>query len=73
MGALLVFFFASLWLARGHLGRMLRCALGRGERGYDAGEPTPYRVAVGASVAKRVWRSSAISFMPWAVVILVVL
>ena len=43
-GALLVFFFTSVWLSRGHLGRALRCALGKGERGYDAGEPTSYRI-----------------------------
>ena len=43
MGGLLVFFFASIWLSRGHLRRAWRCALGRGERGYDAAEPARYR------------------------------
>jgi hypothetical protein len=43
MGAMLVFIAASLWFSRRHLSRALRCALGRGERGYDAGEPASYR------------------------------
>ena len=46
MGAMLVFIGASIWFARGHLARALRCALGRGDDGYDAAEPSSYRVAL---------------------------
>ncbi len=45
MGALLVFVVASLWYARQHLWRAVRCALGLGERDYDRHEPTSYRTA----------------------------
>ncbi len=56
MGATVTFVMASLWLSREHLKRALRCALGRGDRGYDAGEPSSYRTAfitvlVGLTVA----------------------
>jgi len=44
-GATVTFVVASLWLSREHLKRALRCALGRGDRGYDAGEPSSYRTA----------------------------
>jgi hypothetical protein len=55
MGAMLVFIASGIWFSRRHLGRALRCALGAGERGYDAGEPASYRsalllLAVGAAV-----------------------
>jgi hypothetical protein len=45
LGATIVFVVGSLWLARGHLGRALRCAFGAGERAYDRGEPCSYRAA----------------------------
>ncbi len=45
MGATVTFVIASLWLSREHLKRALRCALGRGDRDYDAGEPSSYRTA----------------------------
>jgi len=46
MGAMLVFVAAGLWLARRHLARVFRCALGVGNRGYDDGEPCSYRAAL---------------------------
>ncbi len=45
MGAILAFVVSSLWVARGHLGRALKCALGLGETEYDTDEPTSYRAA----------------------------
>ncbi len=44
-GATIAFVVGTLWLSRGHLKRALRCAFGRGEEGYDRGEPTSYRMA----------------------------
>ncbi len=44
-GATFVFVVSSLWLSRDHLKRAWRCALGTGEEGYDAGEPSSYRLA----------------------------
>jgi hypothetical protein len=46
MGAMLVFIASGIWFSRRHLGRALRCALGYGDRGYDAGEPASYRSAL---------------------------
>lgn len=46
MGAIIVFIAAGLWFSRRHLVRVLRCALGLGHKGYDAGEPSSYRAAV---------------------------
>jgi len=43
MGAMLVFIGAGLWFSRRHLARVVWCAVGLGERGYDAGEPASYR------------------------------
>lgn len=45
MGATIVFVVGSVWLSRDHLRRALRCALGRGDRDYDLGEPSSYRAA----------------------------
>jgi len=45
MGATAVFVFASLWLSREHLKRAVKCAFWKGERDYDAGEPSSYRTA----------------------------
>ncbi|GAF99311.1 unnamed protein product, partial [marine sediment metagenome] len=45
LGGTIVFVASSLWLSRAHLRRALRCALGRGEREYDRGEPSSYRTA----------------------------
>jgi hypothetical protein len=45
MGAMLVFIAAGLWFSRRHLARAVRCALGLGDRGYDAGEPASYRTS----------------------------
>lgn len=44
MGSMIALTAGSLWLGRHHLGRALRCALGR-EPGYDRGEPCTYRTA----------------------------
>ena len=46
MGGMLVFIGSGLWFARHHLRRVLRCATGRGDAGYDAGEPCTYRAAL---------------------------
>ncbi|MFW6189123.1 MAG: DUF6785 family protein [Planctomycetota bacterium] len=43
MGAVVAFVVGSLWLARGHLKRAARCALGLGDRAYDVDEPSSYR------------------------------
>ncbi|KPK66047.1 MAG: hypothetical protein AMK73_01160 [Planctomycetes bacterium SM23_32] len=51
MGAMLVFIGAGVWFSRRHLLRVVRCALGAGEEGYDAGEPTSYRSALALLVA----------------------
>ncbi len=45
LGGTVVFVISSLWLSREHLGRAWRCAFGRGEGGYDRGEPSSYRTA----------------------------
>ncbi|MGD2173821.1 MAG: hypothetical protein PVJ27_00315 [Candidatus Brocadiaceae bacterium] len=45
MGAMTAFAVGSVWLARRHLLRVVRCATGR-DPGYDAGEPTSYRTAL---------------------------
>ncbi|MGD2173819.1 MAG: hypothetical protein PVJ27_00305 [Candidatus Brocadiaceae bacterium] len=58
-GATVVFVLSSLWLSRLHLKRVFRCAFGLGDRDYDAGEPTSYRMAllmvVGGAVFGIVW------------------
>ncbi|MFO8008280.1 MAG: DUF6785 family protein [Candidatus Brocadiia bacterium] len=46
LGAAISFVVGSLWLARRHLLRVLRCALGRGEQDYDRGEAASYRTAL---------------------------
>lgn len=46
MGAMTIFVLSSMWLGRGHLKRVLSCALGVGHAGYDADEPTSYRMAL---------------------------
>jgi hypothetical protein len=46
MGAMIVFIAAGLWFSRLHLRRVVLCALGRGEGGYDRGEPSSYRAAL---------------------------
>lgn len=46
MGAMLVFIVAGIWFSRRHLARVMRCALGQGDRGYDDGEPSSYRTAL---------------------------
>jgi hypothetical protein len=46
-GAAIAFVGWSLWTSRTHLRRALRCAFGRGDSAYDAGEPTSYRTAFG--------------------------
>jgi len=43
---MLVFALASLYFARGHLKRVLQCAIGRKEQGYDSHEPSSYRFAL---------------------------
>ncbi|MFW6189723.1 MAG: DUF6785 family protein [Planctomycetota bacterium] len=50
MGAAIIFVVSSLWLSRGHLKRVLRCALGVGDRDYDQSEPASYRTALLAIV-----------------------
>jgi len=59
MGAMLVFIGTGLWFSRQHLRRVLRCAFGRGEEGYDEGEPSSYRTALlmlaGGSLVMVVW------------------
>jgi uncharacterized protein DUF6785/uncharacterized protein DUF6784 len=45
MGAVIVFVLSGFYTSRRHLRRALRCALGRGEAGYDAGEVMSYRSA----------------------------
>ncbi len=44
MGAMAAFAAGSVWMARRHLLRALRCVFGS-ERGYDRGEPLSYRAA----------------------------
>jgi len=46
MGALVAFVASNIWVSRRHLGRVLRCALGVGDRGYDDDEPSSYRTAL---------------------------
>ena len=46
MGAMIVFVLASLRYSRIHLGRVFRCALGIGDKDYDKGEPSSYRLAL---------------------------
>ncbi len=58
MGATLVFVVSSVWLSRGHLKRVLKCAFRLGDRDYDAGEPASYLTAVAMGVlglAVSVW------------------
>ncbi len=59
MGAMLAFVLGSVWLGRRHLWRALVCALGLGERGYDADEPSSYRlillVGLFCAVTVTVW------------------
>jgi hypothetical protein len=68
MGAMLVFIAAGIWFSRGHLARALRCALGRGDAGYDAGEPSSYRwalalLAAGSlTMAVWIWRGGLSAF-----------
>lgn len=50
-GGLTFFVLASLWVARRHLGRVLRSALGRGEPGEDQDELVSCRWAVWAPAA----------------------
>lgn len=77
MGAILAFVVTSLWLARGHLGRVLRCALGIGDADYDADEPTSYRAALivilVSSVVVVVWYMRGGMRWPVAVFLLVVI
>ncbi|NIP84153.1 MAG: hypothetical protein GTO03_00750, partial [Planctomycetales bacterium] len=58
-GAAVSFAAGSLWLARRHLLRAARCALGWGERDYDRGEAASYRTAllllVAGVVGSAVW------------------
>jgi len=60
-GGLTFFVLASLWVARRHLGRVLRSALGRGEPGEDQDELVSYRWAVWALAA------AALYCMGWLV------
>lgn len=46
MGAMIVFIASGLWFSRDHLRRVVACALGRGQVGYDDGEPSSYRSAL---------------------------
>jgi len=46
VGAMMIFVLASLWVSRQHLRRVLRCALGVGDRSYDTEEPCSYRTAL---------------------------
>ena len=59
MGCLVVFVISNMWFSRGHLKRVMACAFGRGEAGYDAEEASSYRTAlltmVVSSVVAVVW------------------
>jgi len=46
MGAVAAFVASSAWASRRHLSRVLLCALGRGEAGYDRDEASSYRTAL---------------------------
>ena len=46
MGAMIVFIVSGFWFSRRHLRRVLNCALGRDDTGYDADEPSSYRTAL---------------------------
>jgi uncharacterized protein DUF6785/uncharacterized protein DUF6784 len=46
MGGLMVFVLSNFYTSRRHLARVLKCALGTGERGYDDGEASRYRTAL---------------------------
>lgn len=76
MGATVTFVIASLWLSRGHLKRVLRCALGRGEAGYDRGEPSSYRTAfitiVLGLIVMLVWFGRMGLRFPYALVLVLV-
>lgn len=45
-GAYLLFFVSSVWLARGYLGQVWRCAWGRASELDDRDEPLRYRTAI---------------------------
>jgi len=76
VGALLVFVGSSLWYGRAHLLRALKCALGIGEKGYDAAEPTSYRLALIAlvlsAIVALVWLMKSGLHLPYAVLFLAV-
>ena len=46
MGAMIVFVIAGLYFSRSHLKKVVLCALGKGERGYDGNEPSSYLTAL---------------------------
>jgi len=76
MGAMVVFVAGGLWLSRRHLGRVFRCALGLGERGYDENEPCSYRTAVIllalTTIVMLVWLYYSGLALPYAVLLLAV-
>jgi len=51
MGGLLVFVLSNFYTSRRHLMRVLICAFGKGERGYDNDEASRYRTALIVIVA----------------------
>jgi len=67
---------SSLWYGRAHLLRALKCALGIGEKGYDAAEPTSYRLALIAlvlsAIVALVWLMKSGLHLPYAVLFLAV-
>ena len=46
MGAMIVFVIAGLYFSRSHLKKVVLCAFGRKEKGYDRNEPSSYLTAL---------------------------
>ncbi len=67
-GAYVSFCLFSLWLSRGYLMQVVRCALGRSSEVSDAGEPVRYRTALVGIIAGMgflVWFSVQVGMGPW--------
>lgn len=67
-GGYLALGFLSVWLARGHLARVLRTALGRPGGYDDRDEPWPYRtqlILLAIGVAYTLWFAIAKTGMAW--------
>jgi hypothetical protein len=71
-GAYIAFCLFSLWLSRGYLLQVLRCAFGMSSPLEERGEPIRYRTAllgILVGMAGLVWFSSVIGMGPWLAIL----